>query len=143
VPTDDDLAFERKRDATLPSVSVVRKRASTLVQRAALLREFIGSHPGWSDLEVILENATRSASLDEIHDEGKTQTFGFVSLVQYGRHFKIGCTNSTERRMREIQLQLPSRTRLIHQIETDDPSGIEAYWHRRFDANDTAPNGLP
>ena len=29
-------------------------------------------------------------------------------------------------------LQLPEKIHPIHSIETDDPSGIEAYWHKRF-----------
>lgn len=29
---------------------------------------------------------------------------------------------------------MPEQAQTIHEIETDDPEGIEHYWHRRFDA---------
>lgn len=32
----------------------------------------------------------------------------------------------------EIGLELPEKIKPIHYVETDDPSGIEAYWHNRF-----------
>lgn len=57
---------------------------------------------------------------------------GCVYLVRSGQHFKIGRTNALETRMRALARQLPEKLIVIHHIKTDDPSGIETYWHRRF-----------
>lgn len=34
-------------------------------------------------------------------------------------------------------LELPEKLKPIHVIRTDDPTGIEAYWHKRFQAKCT------
>lgn len=52
--------------------------------------------------------------------------------MKSGRHYKIGRSNSTGRRAYELAVQLPEKLSLVHAIETDDPVGIERYWHERF-----------
>ena len=57
---------------------------------------------------------------------------GFVYLVKSGKHHKIGHTNSVARRTYELGIEIPVPPRTVHYIETDDPVGVEAYWHKRF-----------
>ena len=59
---------------------------------------------------------------------------GYVYLIKHGsrREYKIGKTFNPIRREGEISLQLPEKIEPIHYIKTDDPSGIEKYWHNRL-----------
>ena len=63
---------------------------------------------------------------------GRAPISGYVYMMRSGRPYKIGYTNSPSRRHREVRLDLPDPTTLVHTIATDDPGGIEAYWHGRF-----------
>ena len=57
---------------------------------------------------------------------------GFVYLIKSGKYYKIGRSNNADRRAYELRLQLPEEVKVIHKIKTDDPIGIEEYWHKRF-----------
>jgi hypothetical protein len=59
---------------------------------------------------------------------------GYVYLLKYGRgrDYKIGRTRNPLRREGQVALELPDELEPIHYIKTDDPRGIESYWHARF-----------
>jgi hypothetical protein len=59
---------------------------------------------------------------------------GFVYLLKSGRFYKVGRTNALGRCEYELAIQLPEKSKPVHSIKTDDPVGIEDYWHRRFQA---------
>lgn len=64
---------------------------------------------------------------------------GYVYLLNSGRFFKVGRTNDLGRRIYELNIQLPEKPIEVHHIKTDDPAGIEKYWHERF--KDRRKNG--
>jgi Meiotically up-regulated gene 113 len=66
--------------------------------------------------------------------KAKAEILGFVYLMKSGRYFKIGKSNAVGRRERELAIQLPDMAATVHAISTDDPHGIESYWHRRFES---------
>jgi len=76
---------------------------------------------------------------DGVHEETVDGELGYVYLMKAGRFYKIGRTNALGRRERELVIQLPEAAKAAHSIKTDDPTGIEKYWRRRF--QDRRKNG--
>jgi hypothetical protein len=137
-PTAAEMKLKRREDQTFPSSESLYRlgRRSELIGR---LRDFCMTRDEFSDVVGLLPDVQTLNSTVPEERAAEASPDGFVYLIQSGRHFKIGRTNALGRREYEIALQLPERAQTVHTIRTDDPIGIEAYWHSRF--SDRRRNG--
>jgi Meiotically up-regulated gene 113 len=128
-PTDDILRRERIRENTFPSLKVIRP----LRQSGELARLIVGLGVNNSEFvksaSIAKEYLINDSAVIESVDE---RIRGYVYLLRSGRRYKIGKSGDPSRRFREVKLELPEETHQVHSIPTDDPSGIESYWHQRF-----------
>ena len=133
IPVAMELRLKRRSDPSFPSHNTFA-RFGTKQQLIAKAIEFCRSRGGLDDVEQICQAqvAGPTTERDEDH-ESVDEEFGFVYLIQSGRFFKIGKTNALGRREYELKIQLPEKAKTVHSIRTDDPTGIEAYWHKRFE----------
>lgn len=133
IPVALELRLKRRSDPSFPSHNTFA-RFGTKQQLVAKVIEFCRSRGGLDDVEQICQSQMTVPEAREEDHESVNEEFGFVYLIQSGRFFKIGKTNALGRREYELKIQLPEKTRTVHSIGTDDPTGIEAYWHKRFEA---------
>jgi hypothetical protein len=97
------------------------------------LRAWLSDKPEFADVfEILGAGTVRNVVAPKQYE-------GLVYLIKSGAHYKIGRSDEHERRVKEIRIALPEAAALVHSIRTDDPAGIEAYWHRRF--SDRRANG--
>lgn len=131
-PVNAELVMKARDEAAFPTEKTFR-RFGRKGQIAARLAEWCALADGWDDVRTIaLELATPNLDDDSALPIDQPSADGFVYLMKSGKHYKIGRSNSAGRRHYEVSLQLPERVSLVHEIATDDPAGIEHYWHERF-----------
>lgn len=131
-PTHADIRVKCVAATGWPSHRVFDKSLGVKVEMMAHVAAYCRTHPGNDDV-LALCTVPESAA-EEKNEAADTSTDGFVYLLKSGRYYKIGKTNHAGRRERELAIQLPDAAKTVHTIKTDDPDGIEAYWHRRFEA---------
>lgn len=133
-PVKHEMRMRKRSDATFPNEKVFDRRFGTKPELAKHLLTYCERVGGLADVMAICAPIA-SASVEPAEDDREAEVeFGFVYLIKSGRFYKIGRSNAAGRREREIALQLPEKADTVHVIRTDDPPGIEAYWHQRFSA---------
>lgn len=128
-PTDSEISMLRAGDPTIPPPKTIRANFGRQPELVDALREHLGDAPEHADVRAMLPNHDRPRPTPSM---GTKSVDGHVYLIKSGEFYKIGRSDELERRVKEIRIALPDAATLIHAITTDDPPGIEAYWHRRF-----------
>ncbi|HUD56132.1 MAG TPA: GIY-YIG nuclease family protein [Terracidiphilus sp.] len=130
----DDLKRAKRKSFQLPSDNAIRRQIG---EKAAVIRtliEFCEGKDEYSQTLAVCEAADtvrREAPADS-DPEVMREDLGYVYLIRAQGSYKIGCTRAPYRRAAEIANQSASGAELLHLISTDDPEGIESYWHGRF-----------
>lgn len=132
-PIEGELRVKNKTDKNFPSHSGFSQLGSKN-DRVQKIIDYCQGKEEFNDIifhcsKVVLA-PSKKTNLTNI-DSGKV---GYVYLLRHGtrNEYKIGRTYNPIRREGEIRLELPEKVQPMHYIETDDPSGIENYWHSRF-----------
>jgi hypothetical protein len=131
-PTVSEIKMYRRLNPSLPNAETLRTHFKDRAGMIAALAEFVGGKDEYGDIRAMLP-AELPASADQTEAVSQRKSIdGYVYLIQSGDHYKIGRSDDIERRFKQISVAMPDKATLVHTIRTDDPSGIEAYWHRRF-----------
>jgi hypothetical protein len=133
IPVVSELRMKKIADSTIPNSKVYEKFGSK-AQLAAKILAYCNDRTGYEDVAAMCSTVADQALSDAESDAMSEESSGFVYLMKSGRFYKIGRSNAAGRRAYEIAIQLPEALRTLHTIRTDDPAGIEEYWHKRFSA---------
>jgi hypothetical protein len=128
IPTQADMMLKKKEDPSFPG----RLTFNRFGDRAALLTKLADYCDGKDQFAPVLRLLKEGIPGTVSHRLDVFRVKGFVYLLRSGKYYKLGRTNAVGRRVRELAIQLPQKPNTVHVIETDDPEGIEQYWHRRF-----------
>ena len=135
IPTTQELQLYVRQAADAPSRNTFIRHLGPTRNWPHILADW-ATEKGRGDILDIIPPESRVVPSN---DDGDAAKEGYVYLVAWGPHFKIGRSDNVEQRFKQIQTALPYKAEIIHTIKTDDPSGVEAYWHRRF--SDKRQNG--
>jgi hypothetical protein len=131
-PTGTQLRMRSNSISDFPSHSTF-ERLGKKYEKAQKIIQFCDGRPEYANVVQICKTISQS-SVRKMADPLKVDRsdWGYVYLIKSGANWKIGKSNHPGRRESELSIQLPEKAELIHEIQTDDPFGIESYWHKRF-----------
>lgn len=131
-PIDAEIRMRRRLDKSFPSLTTL-SRFGGKKALSVRIRQYCKQVTGYDDVDATCAQIKwHENENDEPDFPARRVEYGSVYLLKSGRRFKIGKTNAFGRRERELSIQLPEKPSTVHVIKTDDPDGVERYWHSRF-----------
>lgn len=132
-PVVAEIKLKASRDPGFPWHNTLSRLGAKSILAERLMR--FCEERGQTDVAAMCAKLVKSDAHDgDLHDSNSKACIGYVYLVRHGsrNEYKIGRTNNPLRREGEIRTELPEQLSPIHKIKTDDPAGVEQYWHARF-----------
>jgi hypothetical protein len=131
-PVAAELRMKTRQQPDFPSHNTF-SRFGRKSEVAAALVNWCEANLGWEDVQAICaEHAIDPESKEVMEESIEGPEIGYVYLLKSGKYYKVGRSNAPGRREYELAIQLPEPVATVHTIKTDDPAGIEKYWHQRF-----------
>src|SRR3989338_3259740 len=144
-PTKGILDVKHHNDPNFPDSATFYNKLGLISKLAKTILEYVGNKRRYKDIidicNSIIEKFDKDAPQESL-SIGNVGNVGYVYLLQSklrnATAYKIGKTYDLENRI--IQLNQPSNEQyIIWKIETDDPTGVESYWHHRFESKHLYP----
>lgn len=129
-PTRPEMRIYARKFGEFPSYTTYQNHFGTMHKLRVAARSWALGHEEYS---AILSMIPKTDHIVDEPQRTETTEEGWVYLLNSGTYYKIGRSENVEKRVKQISIALPHKVTLIHAIKTDDPAGIEAYWHRRFE----------
>jgi len=133
-PTVDELNIYQQTSAA-PSPSTVRHHFGRRASLLAHLKRWAAERPDFADVAALLAAdpphpppafTRRRARVEPGGADGVVQLFRCHDRRRFAR------SGGADGRDRSPLVWIPKSSVLEHEIRTDDPAGVEAYWRRRF-----------
>ncbi|PZR00055.1 MAG: hypothetical protein DI533_05435 [Cereibacter sphaeroides] len=129
LPTKHELTMYRQSNPEIPHEKTIRRHFGRREELIAALARRADEDPTYADIAPMLPVLNSAPAILRLSSK---PVGGSVYLIKSGDFYKIGRSDDVEWRFKQIIFSLPDKAELFHTIRTDDPPGIEAYWHRRF-----------
>ncbi len=133
-PVATERRLKAHSDSNFPSHNTFNRFGSK-IQFAGAIVEYCSGKPGYDDIVAICEPVAVDVDAEDATTDStssEAEEFGYVYLAKQGRNYKIGRSNAVGRRMYELGTKSAEPVNEVHSFRTDDPAGIEKYWHDRF-----------